>query len=163
MRIATAAVILLSLSTGALGETHQLAGQWVNVDTDNRGLTRIDIYEQEGGWKIRAWAPAGDAEHDLGQATLAVLGDSVSCFQCSDPSVTSLSIATNISAQKNERTSLGSPAMSYGFAHWEYAFKDTYLTVRRHKDILVVEDFNIFKDGSGRTNYRSICKFKNAK
>jgi hypothetical protein len=40
---------------------------------------------------------------------------------------------------------------------------DTYLTLRIEKDRLIVEDFNIFKDSSSRSNYRSRYEFKKAK
>ena len=53
--------------------------------------------------------------------------------------------------------------MKYGIAFWDHKFKDTHVTLRLEKDELIVEDFNVFKDDSGRSNYRTVYKFKKAK
>jgi hypothetical protein len=46
------------------------------------------------------------------------------------------------------------------FATWEFGFAVKTLTLRAEKEELVVEAFRIFKDKSGRPNYRVVEKFK---
>jgi len=53
--------------------------------------------------------------------------------------------------------------MKYGIASWDHKFKDMHLTIRLEKGELVVEDFNVFKDDSGRSNYKSVYKLKKGK
>jgi hypothetical protein len=53
--------------------------------------------------------------------------------------------------------------MKYGIASWDHKFKETHLTLRLAKGELVVEDFNVFKDDSSRSNYRMTYKFKKGK
>ena len=50
--------------------------------------------------------------------------------------------------------------MKYGLASWDHKFVDTYLTLHWEKDRLIVERFDIFKDKSGRSNYRKRSEFK---
>ena len=53
--------------------------------------------------------------------------------------------------------------MKYGIASWDYGFVETHLTLRLEGDELIGEDFNVFKDGSGRSNYRMQSRFKKVK
>jgi hypothetical protein len=145
--------IAIAMSHAALAI--EFAGDWVNIDVKTKGLTRIEVYELDSSWSIRAWAATEDGEADQGQTTLDVLGDSVTCFNCRDQSEPTIS--------KSLRTSLGDVKMRSGFAHWDYGFKDTYLTLRLEEDRLIAEDYNIFKDESGRTNYRARYEFQRAK
>ena len=50
--------------------------------------------------------------------------------------------------------------MKYGFASWDRGFVDEHLTLRLEGGELIVEDFNVFKDDSGRSNFRAQYKFK---
>lgn len=54
----------------------------------------------------------------------------------------------------------GATEMKYGTASWDHKFKDTHLTIRQEKGELVVEEFNVYKDDSGRSNYTEVYKFK---
>ena len=54
-------------------------------------------------------------------------------------------------------------SLKYGFASWDHKFADTHLTLRLEKGELVVESYTVFKDKSGRSNYRSKATFKKAK
>jgi hypothetical protein len=110
------------------------SGKWVNVDDRTSGLTRIEIAKKDVGWTIQAWGAAGGGEIDQGKVKLSMLGDWA-----------------------------GARDMTYGFASWDHKFKDSHLTLRVQKDKLIVEDFNIFKDNSGRSNYRKRSEFKKVK
>ncbi|HEY7425339.1 MAG TPA: hypothetical protein VH682_13995, partial [Gemmataceae bacterium] len=110
------------------------AGKWVNVNEKTNGLTRIEISRKDKVWTIQAWGAAGGGEIDQGKTTLSLLGDSVA-----------------------------DTTMKYGFASWHHGFKDTQRTLQLKEELLIVEDFNIFKDNSGRSNYRSRSEFKRMK
>ena len=109
----------------------RLVGGWVNADKDTRGLKRLAVAKKDDTWSIEAWGSGGGGEIPWGKTSLALLGDSA-----------------------------GSKDLPYGFASWDPGFAVTHLTLRLEKDELVVDTFTIFKDKSGRSNYRSVQRFK---
>lgn len=131
-------------------------GRWVIADGNKTGWVRLDIGTDGQAWSIRTWADdqvqweanwrddvvryASDKEHMPGPfvpppaARLYLLADAVD-----------------------------DAAMKYGFASWDHGFMDEHLTLRLEGDVLIAEDFTLFKDNSGRSNYRMQCKFKKAK
>jgi hypothetical protein len=132
-------IVPLTCITLLLGAVPSLAdkafvGKWANVDDKTGGLTRIEITKKDKGWTIQAWAAGGGGEIDQGKVMLSLLGDSA-----------------------------GATEMKYGFASWDHKFKDTHLTLRLEKNRLIVEDFNVFKDNSDRSNYRIRSVFKKTK
>jgi hypothetical protein len=133
-RALSLSLIAVLLGPSLLVAGADFAGKWVNSDDRTGGLTRLEIRKQEKGWTIQAWGAAGGGEIDQGRVTLHLLGDTA-----------------------------GDTDMKYGIASWDHKFKDTYLTLRLEKDELIVEDFNVFKDDSGRSNYRSRYTFKKAR
>ena len=50
-----------------------------------------------------------------------------------------------------------------GIASWDHGFVETHLTLRLVGDELIAAEFNVFKDDSGRSNYRARYKFKKVK
>lgn len=51
--------------------------------------------------------------------------------------------------------------MKYGYATWNHDFKDEHVTLQLDKQwLMTVDDFSIFKDDSGRSNYRKRWQFK---
>ncbi len=124
-------VIALVLGSSSVVADEAFEGKWVNVDDMTRGLTRLEISKKDKAWAIQAWGATMPVESDIGKVTLHVLGDSV-----------------------------GDKKMKYGFASWDKKFADTHLTLRLEQDELVVETFTVFKDESGRSNYRKVEKFK---
>jgi hypothetical protein len=114
--------------------TEAMLGTWINVDDMTHGLKRIEIAKDDDDWTIQAWG-AGGGEIDQGKVALDLLADSA-----------------------------GAAEMKYGYASWDHKFKETHLTLRLEKRwLMTVEDFNIFKDNSGRSNYRTRSEFKRPK
>jgi hypothetical protein len=108
------------------------AGDWVNIASTNPGITRVSIHQSnEGKWSIRAWGACHPTDCDWGSTSLHLLGDTVA-------------------ARK----------FPYGFATWDHGFTDVYFTLRIENDELVIESYDIFKDNSGRSNYRRVDRFR---
>ena len=133
-RFFSLSVIALAFSPSLLVAGEDFVGKWVNTDDKTGGLTRLEICKKDKGWAIQAWGTGGDGEIDQGNVTLHLLGDTA-----------------------------GDTEMKYGIASWDHKFKETHLTLRLEKGELVVEDFNVFKDDSGRSNYRMTYKFQKGK
>jgi hypothetical protein len=133
-RILSLTVIALVLGSSPVLSADDFTGQWKNVNDKTSGLTRLEISKNGNVWTIQSWGAGAGGEIDQGKATLHLFGDSVA-----------------------------DATMKYGFASWDFKFKDTHLTLRLEDSELAVEDFNVFKDNSGRSNYRSTYKFKKAK
>jgi formylglycine-generating enzyme required for sulfatase activity len=109
------------------------AGEWVNANKDTGTLKRLAISKKGDAWSIEAWgAGGGDApEIPWKQVGLSFRVDDV-----------------------------GAKSLPYGFATWDFGFKVTELNLRSENEELIVEDFSVFKDKSGRPNYRVVEKFK---
>jgi hypothetical protein len=110
-----------------------LAGTWTNPDAKTRGWVKITIDTTGDKASIQAWGSCQPAPCDLGKVDLTLFGDSVN--------------ATNL---------------PYGLAVWDKDFEVIYMTVRRDGDELAIETYTVFKDKSGRKNYRSTVRFKAA-
>lgn len=136
------ALVVLSTASAA-----DFAGVWVSVpQKESRERIKIEIRKAEGKWLLHAWALTGADFKDLGETSLALLGDSTFCPDCvAEPKTVSSTVS---------QTAADDSDLPYGFAKLEYQFKNSYLTLRRDGDTIAVEDFNIFKDDSGRPNYR---------
>jgi uncharacterized protein (TIGR02996 family) len=128
-------------------------GRWVILGGDRSGWVRLDINKHGNAWSIQTWADsdvhyeaswhedvvryAGDEDHLPGpfvpppQATIYLLADTVCDTE-----------------------------MRYGFASWDHGFADEHLTLRHEGDVLIAESFTVFKDDSGRSNYRAQYKFR---
>ena len=46
----------------------------------------------------------------------------------------------------------------FGFATWDFGFKDTHLTIRPQADTFLVELIDVYKDGSGRSDRHSFYR-----
>jgi hypothetical protein len=107
-------------------------GEWINVDDKTNNLTRIEIAKTGEDLTIRAWGAARGGEIDQGTVKMNLLADSA-----------------------------GSTEMKFGYASFDHKFVESHVTFRLDKPWLMsVEDFNIFKDNSGRSNYRMRGDFK---
>lgn len=106
-------------------------GTWVPIAKDRSGLKRIDITRSGKSWTIHVWAFATFTEIDWGTVPLHLLGSDVA-----------------------------SRSFDYALAVWKPDFADKYMTLHIENNRLVVEQFTLFTDGSKRSNYRSIERFK---
>jgi hypothetical protein len=111
----------------------RLVGGWINVDKDSGALKRLAVAKKDDTWSIEAWGAGGGGTLEIpwGKTSLALLGDNA-----------------------------GAKDLPYGFATWNPGFQVKHLTLRIEKHELFVETFSIFKDKSGRSNYRSVERFK---
>jgi hypothetical protein len=111
-----------------------LAGKWCNCDKATRGLVEVDI------------APAG-AEitvHAFGACTPT---------PCDWGAVPGLTYAENVSSHT---------AVAFS-AHYKFSFVDTIMVGHLDQGSLIVETFEHFTDGSGRSDYYSrfyMCRCK---
>jgi hypothetical protein len=163
MNLTPLAIMLLSASLCRATEPNDFAGTWSNVDEKSSGITRIDVATVGKTWKIRAWGAVDGGEKGQGETTLSLLGDYVYCARCvQSPTPATVELLKRLPGEMPKAASRV-PDMNYGFAHWDFKFMDSYLTLRREKDNLIAEEFNIFKDDSERTNYRVRYLFRKAK
>jgi hypothetical protein len=141
----TARAVAVALILTALGPTagqdkqkglpqEKFLGQWVNANPKTEGLKRLAITKQDGTWSIAAWGAAGEegtAEIPWKKVTLDLLGSSVA-----------------------------DTSRPYGFATWKFDFATVHVALRFEKGQLVAEEYTIFTDKSGRSNFRVVEKFK---
>ena len=123
-------ILLFSFVYIAQAQSNDFLGEWKHSGTE-QGLTRLSIKQENGNWIIQAWGKCHPRDCDWGKTELKLLGDSI----------------TDKSAK-------------YAFACWNHGFKDSYITLRFDKGVLVAEVFNFFKDKSKRSAYRSIYTFE---
>ena len=131
---AAACILLLILGRPSVTthETQQptprtFLGTWVNTDPQTGGLTRLAVGETERGWTINAWGSCRPVECEWGTVPLHRVGSSVS-------------------DQTFDRT----------FATWTPPHATTHVILLMNGEQLSVETITIFKDMSGRSNYRSL-------
>jgi|GEM_PF-6453213 len=109
----------------------KFVGEWINVDPGTAGITRLVISKTRRGRKIKAFGQCHPEDCDWGTAELNLIGDNVSDY---DP--------------------------SWAMARWDKGFAETTLVFHFSDTALVVESYTVFKDDSGRANYRSIYRFR---
>lgn len=105
----------------------QLIGEWINVDKQ-AGTKRVVITKEEDSWSINTWGSqraGGTTEIPHKERQLHLLGSSVMA-----------------------------ESLDYGFASYDAGFKEVHNVVHLEKEQLIVETFNVFKDETGRSNYR---------
>ena len=110
-----------------------LEGNWVDPDHAPPLGMRLTVAKDANTWSIHVWVPGGGnaPEIDWGPTRLDLLGDNV-----------------------------GAKEFPYGFATWDFGFKVEQMTLRLEKNDLIFETYSIFKDGSGRSNYRMAGSLK---
>ena len=106
-------------------------GEWVNMDENTRGTTKLLISEKEDGWFIHGWGACHPIDCDWGEVPLLLVADK--------------------SHSKN---------YVRGFAIWKPGFKTGYMTLRIRDNHLFVEKVNVFKNDSKRSNYFSSEAFQ---
>jgi Concanavalin A-like lectin/glucanases superfamily len=128
-------------------------GTWANLDGAKDGWIRLDIGTDGKAWSIRAWADSDVHDEALWREDVVrYAGD-----ECHMPGPFVPPPATTLHLLAD---TVCDTALKYGIASWDHGFVENHLTLRLEGDDLLVEDFNVFKDGSGRSNYRRQDKFK---
>lgn len=99
-------------------------GTWHNTDKNTAGIVRMVLGESGEGFTVHAWA-AGDPDlYDWGEAQ----------------------------ATAHAANTGSSEGMAFS-AVYNFGFVETILAAYTKSGILVLDTFNTFKDGSGRSNY----------
>jgi len=106
-------------------------GQWFNVDKATRGTAKLVISRNGEKWLIQGWGTCHPTDCNWGQVPLFIGGEGI-----------------------NDKS------FTHGFAIWNFDFKTEYMTLKIKNDSLFTESINIFKDGSGRSNYFPTEEFK---
>lgn len=143
----TATLAVVTLLCGSLSVLSQdkpkelaqdrLPGQWTNIDEKTGGVKRVVLSKDtDGEWAIEAFGSGGGGQLEIpwGKVDLHLLGSNI-----------------------------GAKSLDYGFASWDKDFAITHTVLHVENNRLVVEMFTIFKDDSGRSNYRSREVFKRSK
>jgi len=123
-----AAAGALSVSGQATG--NQFVGNWENVDSVGRGLSRLSITATLGGLQAHALGKCQAADCDWGTTPLSLLGSSAED---------------------------GNP--SWIMASWDLGSSVTHLVAHLEGHEMLAETYALFKDKSGR-NYRSSFRLR---
>lgn len=101
-----------------------LVGTWVNVNAATRDIVKVVIAGKGMGLTVHAYGACTPTPCDWGQ----------------------------VGAQGYAASVSGGAAIAFT-ADYAFGFKNTILTGRLHGAHLIVDDFNVFDDGSGRSPY----------
>ena len=101
-----------------------LAGTWYSTDKNARGIVKLVLSERDGALVVHAYGACEPEACDWGEVKGEVF-------------------AANV---------LGRQAMAFT-ATYDFGFMETSLAVYYKGGILVLDSFNSFKDGSGRSSY----------
>ena len=125
------ALVLAGSVFSAGGQTVDLEGEWVNVDSRTRGITRLVVSKARMGWAIEAWGKCHPQDCVWGSTVLNPLGSSVEDF-----------------------------SFNQGFAVWNAGFATKYVTLTLNEGRLTTETVTIFRDRSRRANVRNVDVFQ---
>jgi hypothetical protein len=118
--------------SAAVVSASTLAGTWTNCDRATRGIVKIIITASGANLTVQAFGACSPTPCDWGK-------------------VKGLSYAADVSSV---------PAVAFS-AIYKFSFKETILVGVLDNGSLIVETFNNFTDGSGRSDYYSkayLCK-----
>jgi hypothetical protein len=118
--VLVAAVLMLPT---AQAHTQDYLGEWVNIDPNTRGLTKLVVFNDGNSWRIQAWDRCHPQDCDWKAVDLLAL--SSAAFEKS---------------------------FIYGFAEWEHGFATRYMTLSKDGEFLVVEMVTIYNGKDGRSN-----------
>ena len=110
-----------------------LIGTWVNVDAATRDIVRVVLTGKAGALEVDAYGACSPTPCNWGQVAAGAYAASVA----------------------------GGNAAAFS-ASYAFGFKTTILTGHLDGAHLIVEDFNVFADGSGRSAYFTQGTFKKA-
>ncbi len=124
-------------STMAADHVHRpqdrFIGTWLNEDQETRSITKLEVAQDENKWSIQVWGACEPDDCDWGKTKLFLLGDTVDAKD-----------------------------FPFAFATWDHGFATTHIVLRIEAATLVAETYDIFRDDSGRSNYRRVDRLKRA-
>jgi hypothetical protein len=110
-----------------------LIGTWVNVNSATRDIVKVVLTNNGGSLGVHAYGACSPTPCDWGQVPGKAYAPSVA----------------------------GGAAVAFT-ANYAFGFKNTILTGHLNGQQLIVDDFNVFEDGSGRSPYFTEGTFKKA-
>jgi hypothetical protein len=108
-----------------------LVGTWVNVNSATRDIVKVVLTNANGTLNVHAYGACSPTPCDWGQ-------------------VKGMAYAASVS---------GGNAVAFT-ANYAFGFKNTILAGHLNGHNLIVDDFNVFEDGSGRSAYFTEGTFK---
>lgn len=111
---------------GGVVNPSPLTGTWFSTDKKTRGISKLILSADGGVLKVHAFGACEPADCDWGEVEGAAFSSGVGSAE----------------------------AMAF-MAVFDFGFMETHLAVYLKGGILVLDSFNTFKDGSGRSNYFS--------
>ena len=110
-----------------------LVGTWMNVNAATRDIVKIVLTNNSGSLGVHAYGACSPTPCDWGQ----------------------------VGGQAYAASVAGGSAVAFT-ANYAFGFKNTILTGHLSGEHLLVDDFNVFEDGSGRSPYFTEGTFKKA-
>lgn len=104
-----------------------LVGEWINTNTSTRGIVKAKIRREDDSLFVRMLGSASPSTRDWGEARVDAL------YSSSVQSVDGMALT----------------------ATYDFGFLETRLEANLSLGLLVIANFNTFRDGSGRSNYFS--------
>ena len=112
-------------AAGPLDSEH-VVGMWYATDKQATGVIRLELRQDEGALKVRAFGAGAVEPYDWGEITATAYGSGVTATE----------------------------TMAFS-AVYDFGFLVTILAAYVKQGILVLDTFNTFIDSSGRSNYFS--------
>ena len=129
------ALLLMLHQSLCFASISQFNGTWINMDSNTRGMTKMEISHQGSAIKLHAWGKCHPQDCDWG-------------------TVPAFLFAPNVSANMMQTGKVMSAMFKTGF-------NQTLVIVKpAGKNRLKAETFTRFTDGSNRSNYTSSATFK---
>ncbi len=130
-------IVIFVLSGVSFGSINEFAGNWKNVDRNTRGITTLNIHVQGKNVTVRAWGKCHPKDCDWGTVKAIAYAPSVSSDLIRSATALTAEFRTN--------------------------FSKTTLVIKARRNMLDVESFTHFTDGSNRTDYYAVYKFRKAR
>jgi hypothetical protein len=111
-----------------------LVGTWVNENTATRDIVKVVLTDNAGTLEVQAFGACSPTPCNWGQ-------------------IAGLAYAATVA---------GGSAVAFS-ANYAFGFKNTILTGHLNGETMIVDDFNVFEDGSGRSPYFTQGKFKKSR
>ena len=128
-------IAVFAVHATSFASLNQFSGRWVNVDTNTRGITTIDIDVSGDHATLQAWGKCHPTDCDWGRVAARVY-------------------ASGVSADKAESAKALIAKFSNGPG------EEMLVVERKAGNRLEVRSFRHFTDGSGRTDYTETYTFR---